>query len=57
LQNMLFRGGGMIEAFQLIENALIDVWDKASSKVRQIARFKRAHKKDKIMVDWDVQEA
>jgi hypothetical protein len=25
LQNMLFRGGGMIEAFQLIENALIDV--------------------------------
>ncbi len=54
LQNMLSRVGGMIETFKLVENAFIDVWDKASSKVRQIAMFKRVHRKDKIKVNWDV---
>ncbi len=57
LQNMLSRVCGMIEAFQLVENALIDVRVKASSKVRHIVGSERAHGMDRTMVDWDVQEA
>jgi hypothetical protein len=54
---MLSRASGMIQAFQLVENALTDVWNKASSKVKQIAGSKGVHRMDKIMADWDVQEA
>ncbi len=51
LQNMLSRVGGMTKAFQLIENALTNVWIKVSSKVRQIARFEGVHGMNKIMAD------
>jgi hypothetical protein len=51
---MLSKVGGMTEAFQLVENALIDVRVKASSKVRHIVGFERAHGMDRTMADWDV---